>query len=330
MARGTLRDIAKDTGFSIATISGVLNSSKYCCAKESTRLKIQEAAKRLGYRPNFFGKALRNQQSFLIGIVGHMLTPENHLKQYRGIQDALREKGYVTVLIDSASDQGRAIRELMGIHVDGIVICYDRDDTPRMLPEEVDIPAVVLASKPAPGLCTLVIDKTAATRQMTRYLIDLGHRRICFVTRVLSINQTKYDGYVQAMKEAGLDDEIQCFESLNKDVMGCGTLVEKNPDVFKRATAVIATGDQVAVEVIRGLNNMGLSVPGDCSVTGYSDNWIAISASPPLTTVHVPREEAGPIVAGMLLGLLAGKQVRGKRIVPEIVVRQSTSAPRTH
>lgn len=329
MARaGSLRDISRETGYSVATISGVLNDSPYCCARESTRQKIRDAAKRLGYRPNYFGKALRNQQSRLIGLIGPMNTPENHTRQYRGIQAALREKGYVTVLIHSEDDVERAIKEFVGIHVDGIVIHQDRDGRRNVPPELAEIPILVLGPESAPGLCTLVIDKKAATRRITEYLIKLGHQRIPFVTRVISHNRTKYEGYAQAMESAGLKEEIRAFESLNQDVLGCGLLVERSKDVFRRATAVVTSGDQVAQEVLHGLAALGISVPRDCSVTGYSDNWSAISATPPLTTMHVPREEIGPIVAKMLLGLIAGKKVRNKSLVPELVIRESTAPPR--
>jgi LacI family transcriptional regulator len=328
MARGTLRDISEETGYSVATISGVLNDSPYCCAKDSTRQTIRDAAKRLGYRPNYFGKALRNQQSRMIGLVGPMGTPENHTRQYRGIQEALREKGYVTVLIHAMEDVERAIREFIGIHVDGIVVSRDRDGRQDVKADIVDIPVVVIGSQPAPGLCSLVIDKKTATKRVTEYLIQLGHRRICFVTRVIGYNRTKYEGYVEAMVEAGLKAEVRAFESLNRDVLGSGLMVRKNADAFRRATAIVTSGDQVAVEVLHGLNELGISVPRDCSVTGYSDNWSAVSASPPLTTVHAPREDIGPVVAKMLLGLIAGTKVRNRTIVPGLVIRESTAPPR--
>jgi len=312
----------------MATISVVLDDSPYCCDNDTPRQKIRDAAKRLGYRPNYFGKALRNQQSRIIGLIGPMNTPENHTRQYRGIQAALREKGYVTVLIHSEEDADRAIKEFLGIHVDGIVVSQDRDGRRDVKADMVDIPVVVIGPRPAPGLCSLIIDKKAATKRVTEYLIHLGHRRICFVTRVIGYNRTKYEGYVEAMEEAGLKTEVRAFESLNQDVMGCGLLVGRNGDAFRRATAVVTSGDQVAVEVLRGLNELGMSVPRDCSITGYSDSWSAISVSPSLTTLHTPREDIGPIVAKMLLGLIAGKKVRNRSMVPEIVIRESTAPQR--
>jgi LacI family transcriptional regulator len=328
MARKTLRDVSKDTGFAVSTISGVLNNRSDCYASEAARKRIRDAAERLGYYPNYFGKALRSRQSRLIGLVGHMHVPENQTRQYHGIQTALRKRGYVTVLIDSQDDIERAIREFIGIHVDGMVICHDRDNRRGVEADLGDTPVVVIGPRAVPRLCSLVIDWRVGVNRLAKYLIQLGHRRICFVTRKLDYNRCKCEGYAEAMEEAGLRDEIRVFDSLNQTILGCRDIVLENPGPFRRATAVVTSGDQVAVEVISGLDRLGMAVPQDCSVTGFSDNWSAISASPPLTTGHVPRDELGEIVAKMLLGLMAGKRVRNRTIIPELVIRESTAPPR--
>jgi LacI family transcriptional regulator len=326
MARKTLQDISSETGFAISTISGVLNERPDCYVSETTRERILEAAARLGYRRTASSGPEAKPRSRIIGVVTSLSPKEIPFRHLAGIQRALRGRGYFTALIDAAEDTEEVLQDLIAVRAEGVIMVRDRDDVENFRSDLLDVPLIFVVPRPVPGTCSVVIDRAAAMRALTRHLISLGHRRILFVARTLIGNQCKLDAYQEAMKAAGLSREVRFLEMPGIFEGGLDVVMD-NVNLFRSVTGVVTTGDQVAVEVIRGLQSIGISVPQGCSVAGFSDNWAAEMSDPPLTTVHVPREDLGEIVVPMLMSLIAGKKVPDRRIVPKLVHRGSVAPP---
>lgn len=281
----------------------------------------------LGYLKGAPSLDEQKKSSRVIGVVTSLTAKEIPFRHLAGVQKALRKRGYITALIDSSESMNGVLEDLSAVHAEGcIVMIRDGDYISDLRPEKLSIPMVLVGTEPTPGICTIVIDRTAAEKELTKHLIDLGHRRILFVARTLLGNQCKWAGYQDAMRSAGLSREISCLE-LPRIFQGGLDVMMENVNLFRSVTAVVSTGDQVAVEVIQGLQSIGISVPQGCSVVGFSDHWASEMSNPPLTTVHVPREELGEMVVPMLQSIMEGKQVQGKRIVPKVIHRGSVAPP---
>jgi LacI family transcriptional regulator len=326
MARRTLQDIAKETGFAVTTVSAVLNERPDCYASAETRRKIHAAVERLGYRPNFFAHALRAHRSRIIGVIGTFYASELQSWQCAGLQRELGKKGYLVVLIDINAGVSKAFNEFDMLNVDGVVAFYDHDARKAIEKVPPHLPVVAVASRPIIGVSTIVVDRKAGIETATKHLIGLGHRKIIFATHGLLQSRLKHAGYVAAMTRAGLESEIRVVDS-PKMALGSQLLVTENLEVFRHATAVVTTGDHLALEVICGLHRYGLDVPKRISVMGFGDDSSAVFTPPLITTVHMPRHELGATAARMLLNLIDGGKVRNPRFVPELVKRESDAPP---
>lgn len=326
MARRTLKDLANETGYSLSTVSAVLNNRQGCYVSESTRQAIRSAAQRLGYRPNFFANALRDHRSRIIGLISTFFASELQFWQIAGLQNELGKKGYLVVLIDINAGVSKAFSEFDTMNADGVVVFYDHDARKAIEKVAPHLPVVAVSNRLIEGICTIVLDRKAGIEAATKHLIELGHRRIVFITHKLSQSRLKHQGYLSAMETAGLESEIRVVES-PKIALGSQLVVTENLKAFRGATAVVTTGDHLALEVIWGLRRYGLDVPNDVSVMGFGDDSSSVFAPPLISTVHIPRHELGELAARMLLNMIDGAKVRSHKIIPELVRRETDAPP---
>jgi DNA-binding LacI/PurR family transcriptional regulator len=151
----------------------------------------------------------------------------------------------------------------------------------------------------------------------------LGHRRIAFVAGASRTNPAKISGYTRAMDGAGLGGALAVIETAVPPGATRRFVVE-HADLFRSPTAVLASNDRIAAELVFGLQDLGLCVPEDVSVVGYDDTPISTAISPTLTTIRQPRQEVGDHAVRMVLDLIAGRQVENVVLKPELIVREST------
>ena len=185
----TIRDVAGESGFSITTVSMVLNdgpAAKRISAR--TRTRVWKVARRLGYRPNLFARSLRSQRSQTVGVVVFDLTDPYCTQILRGIENHLRPSGYFPIVTDLQNDRSRfhpCLDMLLGRRVEGIIaIANPIYLDPALLSELVyrKIPAAAIGSElEGSPLCSVVVDNEAGTRQAIQHLCELGHRRIAFI-----------------------------------------------------------------------------------------------------------------------------------------------------
>jgi LacI family transcriptional regulator len=173
------------------------------------------------------------------------------------------------------------------------------------------------------------VDNRAAAVQMTRHLLELGHRQIAFVSGPPQIrtSRVRLAGYRAALREAGVgheaDLEAPGWFTSEGGAKAVSQLLERRPDL----TAVFAANDVMAFGVLHELAGRGIAVPEGISVAGFDDVQIAAYLHSPLTTVRMPMYDMGQEGARMVLDILAGRQVRSRRLPVEVVVRASTGPP---
>jgi LacI family repressor for deo operon, udp, cdd, tsx, nupC, and nupG len=322
MRRCTLKDLSQETGYAISTISNVLNNRESCFASKATREKIHEAARRMGYRADHLARALRSGETRIIGVIGHLFSSEVQLEQFRALQDALREAGYIASFMDMRGDIEQTLTDIRSLHVDAVIVFIDRNEASVAKQLSPEAPTIGIGAENIPGIPTVVIDRAEAMKKAVRYLAEFGHRSIAFVTRKPKYNISKLQGYLEGMKEVGLEDYIKVVP-LSEIVGRMPAFVKEHAEDFRKLTAVVTNGDQVAAELIAGFRDIGIRVPEDCSVIGFNDVRIAQGVAPQLTTLRQPREELGQAAVAMLMALLQGKKVRNRRIVPDLVIRDS-------
>lgn len=336
-------DVAKHAGVSVATASRVMSNTSYP-VNAVTRQKVLDAAAELNYTPNSLARSLRSQRSRLLAVlVGDNVDPY-FAEIMRGVEDVANEHGYLTIVCNterSAERELHYISTLRDYRVDGIIFAgsgIQDSNHPQQLEgiikEMIERgTAVVTLSHHTLQVPSLQADNFGGARRMTARLIELGHRRIAFVTgpSSLVVVNVRLQGYMAAMVEAGLTIDQTLLLPGNFDLPSgervAGQIVRMPPE--RRPTAIFAANDEMAFGVMRELMQQGIRVPEDISVCGFGDIPMAHVVVPSLTSVQIPLRLMGCNGAHKLLALLRQEPVEMFETVPtSIVERASTATPR--
>lgn len=259
-------------------------------------------------------------------------TPYGYAATIQGIEEAARAAGYMVVISVVESDHPdtveRAVDHALGQPLAGaIVLEYDPAGAATISHIPKWLPAVAAASGWASDNANAhtYMDDRVAAAQATRYLLDLGHETVHHVAIPSTGGEARTLGWKDALTEAGI--EPPAIRQVGWDPLAArdvGVVMAENPEV----TAVLAGNDEVAMGLIKGLTDAGRKVPDDVSVIGFDDHPLSQIWAPPLTTVRQDFVRLGHRAVELLLERLrTGEPRPSVRIVPDLVVRESTRRP---
>jgi LacI family transcriptional regulator len=337
----TIRDIAKATGLSVATVSLVLNKVSHRIPPATQRL-VEEAARNLGYFPNLQARSLRSKRTRSVGVLMFDVTDPYCTSIFRGVENSLEDAGYMSVLADLKNTPQRlwqCAQMLMGRRIEGLIAIANPlhlgSELSKVI-QEFNIPAVIIGSESANmRYASVVVDNRAGTWAAVEHLYDLGHCRIAVIKgpKTMSDSSPRWDGIQKCAAAKG----IPIDRSLLVEIEGRNSTYEEGYQLTevllrngKRFSALIVFDDLTAFAAIGALSNAGLRVPEDCSVIGFDDIPGAAYFNPPLTTVNQYMEKQGAIGAEMMCSLLSAKAGIPRKkmreiIEPHLVVRKSTA-----
>ena len=345
-ATATIRDVAKRSGFSSATVSIVLNNAPLArYIPDTTKGRIQRAASHLGYRPNLFARSLRGRRSHTVGVMVFDMTDPYCTLVLRGIENTLYQSSFLPILTDVHNERirfERYLEMLLDRRIEGLVVLANWlfvDINVLADLEKHNIPTATVGRElKNDKISSVIVDNTAGARAALEHLHSLGHRKIAFIRgpRQLSDTEPRWRGVRTLARERNLEldprlivdlpesgDPFSSFEQGYK-------LTEELLHRRRSFTALMAFDDMTAFGAIRALSNTGIRVPDQCSVVGFDDVSPAAIYSPALTTVRQPMEVMGTAAATLVLEAIdAGLEKRTirtihRRIVPELIVREST------
>ncbi|WP_354687207.1 LacI family DNA-binding transcriptional regulator [Cupriavidus necator] len=336
----TVDDVAEDAGVSIKTVSRVLNHEPN--VTEKTRLKVVESMERLGYRPNPSARGLASKRTNIIALVYDNPSDNYIVNLQRGALDACGVYDYSLLLNPCdyrAPDlSAQIVQNVRQRALTGLILTPPVCDVAALVQalDEIGIDYVRLApvDRKHNGLSVSCDDRSAA-RDMTLYLIGLGHRRIAFVIghRDHGAAHERLKGYRDAMKQSGLPVDTNLIGQGNHSFesgVECGRQLLARS---QRPSAIFAGNDDMAAGVLYAAHAQGIDVPGELSVAGYDDTPLSRQVWPSLTTVRQPIQGMAyaaieQIVAGQRPQHPGLQQPSPCRTLEyELVVRDSTSAP---
>jgi LacI family transcriptional regulator len=337
--RATINDIARLAGVSKKTVSRVINQSPF--VREETRARIDAVIQQIGYTPDPQARGLAFRRSFLIGLVYDNPNAQYIVNSQEGVLDALRGSGFELVVhpCDRLSEDFvpgvRRFVERQKLH--GVILLppVSEDQTLARALEEIDCQFVRLASVRLDNTPRMIVSSDRdATAEAATYLEALGHRRIGFIagpSHHRSAHERK-GGFMDALEKRGLTlppelivEGAYSFES----GVACGeALLARKP----RPTAIFASNDEMAAGVYKAAFRLKIAIPDELSVIGFDDSPVASRLSPALTTIRLPIRDMARLAASKLLPVAGGRGevVSGgvSRIVPHLMVRDSSQAPR--
>jgi LacI family transcriptional regulator len=291
----TISEIAKIAGVSRTTVSRVLSGGSF--VNRNTKYKVLEIIEKNEYNPSIIAQSLRTHKTRTIGLVLADIENMFYSRVAKGVIDAAEIKKYNVILCNSNNDidsEERDIRTLMARGVDGLIITTValKMKTIENLIER-EFPFILIDCKiDSPGVNYVVNDDYYGAKLATRYLIELGHRKIFFLgdKKLLSLKE-RFRGFKDTLKENNIevnntfmmDKFINIFDIYTIEKI-FGHLINQE----EKITAIFAGNDYLAIKLIKVINDYGLRVPEDISIIGYDNIEISSMINVPLTTIRQP------------------------------------------
>ena len=330
----TIKDVARHARVSVATVSHVVNETRF--VSEATRLRVQQAIQALDYVPSALARSLKSNRTHTVG----MMIPNNSNPYFaeiiRGIEDTCYVAGFNVILCNSDDDplkQATYVRLLSEKQVDGLIVLSSGSDVelldtlrtarmPRVLVDrEIDDLAADLVE----------VNHEAGGFLATQHLLQLGHRRIACIAGPLALSSARQrvQGYRRALQEAGAaadDDLLRCADFTSAGGHAAMSALLEAGAERGRPSAVFACNDLMAIGAICAAAAKGLRIPQDLSVIGFDDIALAAYSNPPLSSIVQPKHQTGELAARLLLERIAQPDRAPQRAIlqPTLVVRQST------
>ncbi|WP_083520979.1 LacI family DNA-binding transcriptional regulator [Alicyclobacillus kakegawensis] len=332
----TIRDIARMAGVSTATVSNVLNGTgRVAQSTIETVLSIMEDT---NFKLNASARTLRQKTSRLIAILvpGFVMGTNSNPYYWEfvsGVSNVVDDEGFDVILKGISSlDDIRLVdeRDIDGILIIGAFGFMEFVDAII----ELGIPVVFVDSYLEGKAVNLVnLDDRYGTYLATQHVLALGHRKVLFASSKLipgGVENERFYGYKEAMEASGLIVEPDCLIETDISFEAGRQLAHRLSD-RSDYTAVVTTGDALALGLLRGFYECGLQVPRDVSVIGFDDLRQSPYAIPALSTVHQDVVQKGERAAQRLLRLMeegTGQGTESIRLTPRLVVRESCAPPR--
>ena len=330
--RVSLKDLARELGVSIATVSRALRSSPEI--GQEMQAKVKELAKRLNYRPNPFAQSLRKEAPRIIGVVLPNLVTHFYAAVLDGIEDEARKAGYSVISTnthENSEDEVRAIDNFINLHVEGIIVSLSQDTTDYSHFEEVSkmsIPLVFFGRTCLPEKFSCVTaNGDEAAQEATQHLIDTGSRKIAFIggPNHLDIVKRRKHGYLEALREnkIPIDRELVVCEKIDFD--WAVEVTKKLLQGENRPDAILAFNDIIAFAAFTAIKNMGLRIPEDVALIGFTDDVHAQYVTPMMSAIEDQAHEMGRVAYDLLQKCISGDSKIYKKIVPQRLVIRGTS-----
>lgn len=333
----TTRDVAQKAGVSVATVSAVINKSKFVSAALIER--VERAIADLGYRPNLVARSLKSGRTKTLGILIPNIRDPYWADVVSTIEEVTRSEGYRLLLFDTKEDpavEEESLRLLAENQADGaIVVPHSPESEARVARLLERGTAVVLLARRLPSLDvdSVVNDNERASYLGARHLLGLGYRRIgllLFPSRT-SVGEGRLQGFTRALREAGQAPSPELIEASHEasEAIGFHATERLLAAPGGRPDALMACNHLLALGVLSALRAHRLRVPADAGVVGFDEHPWTLLMDPPLTVVHQPRDRIGETVARRLIRRVRGEATGpGQTIViePSLIVRASCGA----
>lgn len=336
--RTSLKDLAQELGVSIATVSRALRSSPEI--GQDMQAKVKELAKRLNYRPNPFAQSLRKEAPRVIGVVVPNLVTHYYAAVLDGIEDEARKEGYSVISANTHEDteaEIRAIDNFISLHVEGIIACLSQNTTDYSHFEEIanmGIPLVFFGRTClSDRFSSVTANGDEAAFEATQHLIDTGSRRIAFIggPNHLDMVKRRKHGYLEALREnrIPIDRTLVACEKIDYQWALDTTTRLLNLPVGERPDAILAFNDIITFAAFTAIKQLGLSIPEDVALIGFTDDVHAQYVTPRMSAIEDQSHQMGKTACQLLLKSISGDTKIYRKIVPQKLVIRETSSRKT-
>jgi len=328
-----MKDVARLAGVSTSTVSHVINNNRF--VSEMIREKVTSAIRELNYAPSALARSLKLNQTRTIGMLLTASSNPFYAEIVRGVERSCYERGYSLILCNTEGNKDRMDRNLETLlqkRVDGLLIMCTESHLPsaEILERYPSIPSVMMDWAPFEGGSDIIQDNSLLGGEMaTRHLISCGYTRIACIAgpQDKTPARLRLEGYQRAMAAAGLPVLPGYIVDGDFEFQGGFNAMQQLLTLTPCPQAVFTSNDAMAVGVYQASYLAGMHIPQDIAVMGYDDIELARYMTPPLSTIHQPKDELGELAVETLLQRMSSPGASQQLLVltPELVERASVT-----
>lgn len=329
LAKLTIKDVAEEANVSTATVSRVLNSSGF--VSDEIKERVRYAIQKLNYKPNAIARSLKSERTTTIGVVIPDISNPYYMKISKGIEDVVQQKGY-NLIFGSSDENPKKEEELLQLlneqRVSAIVLATASGNESMISQISQSGVPIVLVDRTVDiegiNLDAVTVDNKQSTYELTKSLLNNGHRQIGIVNGLLNVSTGKerYEGYQEALREFGLDEDLNYSFNGSFTLEGGSAAVDYFLNFAKKPTAILSMNNIMTFGVLLELTKRGYSIPDDMVVASYGEVPEAQLLKSPgiLSLVHHPYE-MGRYVGDILIKRLSKDKGHYTKIFkPELVI----------
>ena len=323
----TIKDVAKEAGVAVETVSRVLNNRGYI--SEKTRHKVYLAMENLNYTPNTFARGLSKQDMGCIALIVPHVAHPYFSTVVSLLEREAQARGYQMLLFNSNRSQDSEQRILMACQnsfVSGVVL-FSSDFRPDVF-DRYRLPIVMVEREGPKSAYSILCDNQSGGRLAARHLLDKGCRDMVVIT-TLAENYMPGDlrsrEFVEICRQAGLTVPIYAAGQNEYVAVDYYEVIRQALDEHPDCDGIFATADLIAAQVIQVSHERGRRVPEDVKVIGFDDTWVAKLISPRLTTIHQPIREMAAQAIEVFERLANNQMVPTVSILPVSLVERGST-----
>lgn len=334
----TIKDIAKELNVSTSTVSRALKD--YPGISDETKRKVKGLADKLNYRPNAVALSLRKNKSFTIGVIIPEVVHFFFSTVISGVEEVAHAEGYNVILVqtnEKLSREKSSIETMLSNQIDGVLVSFSRETTDfshfkKLM--ELDFPIVFFDREPdLENTVNVTVNDFQGAYDATSHLAEQGYTKIVHLAGPsnLAISKRRKEGYLKALVDAGLIARpewiVECPSGSESESYQITLKLFNDPS--NRPDAIFAHHDIVAAGAMMALKDLGLSIPEEVGVVGYSNWQFSAMIDPPLSTVSQPGFKIGENAARILLEMIEGKKLGHEApqnvvLKTDLIVRKSS------
>ena len=325
----TLKDVARETGLTVSTVSRVLNNRGYI-SKEA-REKVYEAMKKLNYQPNEVARSLSKQTTNTIGVILPHIDHPYFSRLLSSLETAAYLNEYKLMVFNSNDRDDKEVRYLemcRGIRVAGIILCSGTVDVGRF--EDLGVPLVTIERFLESGTAAIECDNRQGGRMVAKHLAQKGCRTVVYLSGENAEPMPADEralGFTEICRQEGLtclDLEEEKTDALYAS-LDYHEYIEKILDDHPAIDAISASSDVIAAQVIQICRKKGIQIPDQIKLVGFDDSLISMLTSPAITTIRQPIPEMASLAVQTILRASNKEMVPSRTILPVSLVERETT-----
>lgn len=323
----TIKDVAKESGLAVGTVSRILNNRGYI--SEKSRKKVHEAMKKLDYKPNEMARSLKKRSSSLIGIIVPQIAHPYFASLISALEEVAYEYNYRILLMNSQGDplkENRFIDLCYRNQVAGIVLCNGNMDIVK--PDTLAVPVVTIERKMEGGDAAIECDNENGGRIAARHLIERGCRHLLHISGFTHAGmpaEKRGVGFYKECHEKGIQADIISVPFENYRLPGAEQALERILKGNPMADGIFASDDIMAGELLRVCMKKGIRVPEQMKIIGFDDMGLPSASFPAITTIRQPVDQMAREAVKCIHGFAEKKEVALRTVFPvTLIVRETT------